>query len=192
MSVETPRETTDDGTTVDPVLEASEGSFPASDPPAWTGAVGAPTQADGVDDSGLYPVERRVREMLADGHSMDEIATALNRSTAHVRRIIGWSALDRERRRRRYPEALRRRVLDMRDAGLPHHVIARKFVKTPRFIKQVEGLARVVGEQSARGYQRGMNLLKSAADEARHAIARRQIDAAREPEHTEEPTAKGT
>ncbi len=169
----------------DPVLEASEASFPASDPPAWTGAVGAPTQRNELDDSGLFPVERRVRDMLADGRSIEEIASTLDRSTGHVRRIIRWSALDRGPSRRRYPAALRRRVLEMRQAGLPHDVIAAKFVKTPRFIKQVEGLARVVGERSARGYRRGLELLKSAADDARRSAAQRSR------QDTDDSTPKG-
>lgn len=162
--------------TEDRVAAASAASFPASDPPAWTGSVGAPTHSEGVDPRlhpHLTPLERRVRSMLSEGWSIDDIARALDRSPRHVRRIIRLSALERPRQRRRFPAALRSRVVDLRTVGESYRDIGRRFSRRPRSIKQIEGFAHLLSARTARSFERGLRLLESAAEDARAAIARR-------------------
>ncbi len=90
----------------------------------------------------LRPLERRVLAMQADGLDVAEIGRRLKRSPHHVERIIEWTRIPRTRPPvRRRPPAIERRVLDLRAAGESHEEIARRFRRSPGFIRQVEGLA---------------------------------------------------
>lgn len=90
----------------------------------------------------LRPIERRVLAMSAAGLDHREIAEKLNRSPRHVERVIGWSQIPRSRPpARRTPRAVERRVLDLRSEGESHDEIATRFKRSPRSIRQIEGLA---------------------------------------------------
>jgi DNA-binding CsgD family transcriptional regulator len=90
----------------------------------------------------LRPVERRVSEMRREGVSVDEIAERLKRSPDFVDRMLGWIEIPRNGpASRTASEAMERRVLAMRSAGEDHDQIGRRFGRSGRFIKQVEGLA---------------------------------------------------
>ena len=90
----------------------------------------------------LRPVERRVLALKAAGQTLDEIGAAFKRSPDHIGRIIEWSSIPRSGPpQKRKARALENRVLSFRRAGESHSAIAGRFNKTPRFIKQVEGLA---------------------------------------------------
>lgn len=90
----------------------------------------------------LRPVERRVTAMVASGLDHDQIASRINRSAAHVDRIIDWSRIPRSRPpARREPSAVESRVLELRSAGETHEQIASRFKRSPRSIRQIEGLA---------------------------------------------------
>ncbi len=80
--------------------------------------------------------------MAADGLRTEEIAEKINRSPAHVSRIMDWSQIPRSRPPvQRAPSAVERRVLDLRSAGESHEKIASRFKRSPRSIRQIEGLA---------------------------------------------------
>ncbi len=90
----------------------------------------------------LRPVERRVAAMAESGLDHEEIAGRINRSPDHVNRIMAWSQIPRSRPpARRAPRAVERRVLDLRSAGESHEKIASRFKRSPRSIRQIEGLA---------------------------------------------------
>jgi hypothetical protein len=102
-------------------------------------------------DTNLRALERRTLAMKADGLDATEIASRLRRSPEHVERILAWTELPRTGDSGdRVAPALERRVLALRWAGESHDTIAGRFNKTPRFIRQVEGLAH---------YRRAMELL---------------------------------
>jgi len=87
-------------------------------------------------------MERRVVAMSAAGLDHSEIAERIRRSPAHVEEVIGWSQIPRSRPpARRVHRALESRVLDLRSAGESHEQIATRFKRSPRFIRQIEGLA---------------------------------------------------
>jgi hypothetical protein len=93
-------------------------------------------------DTNLRAVERRALAMRADGLDTAEIAARLRRSPEHVERILTWTELPRTGDATGgVAPALERRVLALRWAGESHDTIAGRFKKTPRFIRQVEGLA---------------------------------------------------
>ena len=80
--------------------------------------------------------------MAASGLDHEEIAERINRSPAHVNRIMDWSQIPRSRPPAlRAPRAVERRVLDLRSAGESHEEIASRFKRSPRSIRQIEGLA---------------------------------------------------
>lgn len=99
----------------------------------------------------LRPVERRVLAMKEEGLSTEEIAGRIKRSPEHVERILEWSEIPRSRLpAQSSAEALERRVLALRHEGEGHEEIGRRFGKSGRFIRQVEGLAH---------YRRALELL---------------------------------
>jgi len=99
----------------------------------------------------LRPVERRVLAMRDDGMEATEIATRLRRSPEHVNRMIMWTGYPRTGpATSKSTHAIQERVLALRFGGESHDRIADRFRKTPRFIRQVEGLAH---------YRKAMELL---------------------------------
>ena len=90
----------------------------------------------------LRPVERRVLAMRDDGVHVDEIARRIQRSPAHVERMIAWTDIPRQGLRvRTSPTAIQRAVLRLRAEGESHAEIGRRFNRSPKYIRQVEGLA---------------------------------------------------
>ena len=90
----------------------------------------------------LRPFERRVLAMQAAGTPIDAIAIAFRRSVAHIERVITWSDIPRSGPApRRKAQALERRVLALRSAGLGYDEIAPRFRASPEHIRRVEGLA---------------------------------------------------
>lgn len=80
--------------------------------------------------------------MAASGLDHAEIAERIRRSPEHVRRILGWAEIPRSRPpASRAPRAVEQRVLDLRASGESHEEIARRFKRSPRSIRQIEGLA---------------------------------------------------
>ena len=99
----------------------------------------------------LRPVERRILRMRNEGVEVAEIAARLKRSPAHVERVIAWTMIPRSGpASRRSPRPLEQRVLALRADGESHERIGKRFRRSPRFIRQVEGLAH---------YSRAMDLL---------------------------------
>lgn len=98
-----------------------------------------------MDDQGLRPVERRVRQGLHSGLSQDELARRFGRSPGWVERINTWSEVPRSSSRPPATSPLRpleRRVLHWRHAGADHAAIGARFRRGAEFIAQVERLAR--------------------------------------------------
>jgi DNA-binding CsgD family transcriptional regulator len=90
----------------------------------------------------LRPIERRILAMRADGLGVAEIAGRLKRSPEHVERMIAWTEIPRSGPPpRRSPRPLERRVLALRSDGESHERIAERFLRSPGFIRRVEGLA---------------------------------------------------
>ena len=80
--------------------------------------------------------------MRDDGLASEQIGERIKRSAAHVERIILWTELPRTGPpSRRYSRALERRVLEFRSRGESYDQIGTRFRRSPRFIRQVEGLA---------------------------------------------------
>lgn len=97
-----------------------------------------------VDERVLRPIERRILEMRRSGASTSEIADRFKRSPAHIDRIIELAQLPGRRgssSERGGLRALERRVLRWRAKGLDHNEIGRRFQRSPKSIRQVEGLA---------------------------------------------------
>lgn len=87
-------------------------------------------------------MERRVVAMSAAGLDHGEIARKLNRSPAHVERIMEWTRIPRSQAPSgRAHRAVEQRVLDLRAAGESHDEIATRFRRSTRSIRQIEGLA---------------------------------------------------
>ncbi len=99
----------------------------------------------------MRPIERRVIAMRHAGMSFDEIGDRFCRSAQHVERIYRWSAYERDRSGgAKAWRAIGDRVLAMRSEGMSHEEIATRFRRTPRSIRQIEGLAH---------YRRALELL---------------------------------
>lgn len=99
----------------------------------------------------LRPVERRVLAMREEGVHIEEIARRFDRSPAHMERVIVWTDIPRTGpRARTSPTARQRAVLRLRADGQSHDEIARRFKRSPKYIRQVEGLAH---------YTQGLDLL---------------------------------
>ncbi len=97
------------------------------------------------DSSTLRPLERRVLAMRDSGMSTEEIARRFRRSPAHIERVMELASLpgrtgagDSNRGGLR---ALERRVLHLRNGGLGHDEIAKRFRRSPAHIRRVEGMA---------------------------------------------------
>lgn len=109
----------------------------------------------------LRPMERRVLKMQSEGTPVDEIATRLKKSPEFVERVVEWTRIPRVVKKRSGDlSPLERRVLALRHQGEDTETIARRFKRTERFIRQVEGLAH---------YRKGLGLMRVAADQARSA-----------------------
>jgi transcriptional regulator len=94
-----------------------------------------------MNQAHLRPVERRVLAMQDEGVHIEEIARRIDKSTAHVERVIAWTEIPRNGPSpRRTPTAIESRVLQLRADGESHAEIARRFKRSPKYIKQVEGL----------------------------------------------------
>lgn len=129
---------------------------------------------DQNDPQLLRPVERRVLAMRDDGLDVDEIADRLNRSPRHVRRMISWTEIPRRRPPAgRSARAMERRVIALRSDGESYEQIAERFCRSPRFIRQVEGLAYMRRGRDQNVFDRAMELLAKAGEEARRAARRR-------------------
>lgn len=101
----------------------------------------------------LRPLERRILAMRDEGVPLDEIGRRFDRSADHIERIIEWTTIPRTQPpSMRVADAMERRVLRLRFEGESHEEIGRRFRRSPRFIRQVEGLAH---------YRRGLELLSS-------------------------------
>lgn len=90
----------------------------------------------------LRPIERRVLAMRDEGQSVSEIAGRIKRSPGHVERMIVWTGIPRSGpAQRRSPRPIERRVLALRARGETHAEIGRRLRRSPRYVRQVEGLA---------------------------------------------------
>ena len=88
----------------------------------------------------LRPIERRIIAMLDEGLSVEEIAGRIKRSPAHVERILEWTRIPRSGPApRRFPRAMRTRVMTLRSEGETHEQIAERFQRSPEFIRRIEG-----------------------------------------------------
>jgi len=90
----------------------------------------------------LRPIERCVTSMHRSGLDPTEIGRRINRSSGHVERMIRWAAIPRtDPPAERSPRAIERRVLHLRGAGESLEAVAARFKRSPRSIRQIEGLA---------------------------------------------------
>lgn len=122
----------------------------------------------------LRPVERRVLAMHRHGIGTPEIADRFRRSPQHVKRVIEWTGIKRAQTpERRHPRAIEQRVVTLRDAGETYEQIGGRFKRSPRFIRQVEGLTHVVNGTTTTLVEHGAELLKDAAGQARDAATAR-------------------
>lgn len=109
----------------------------------------------------LRPMERRVLTMRDEGTPIPVIADRVKKSPEFVERVIEWTEIPRSGSDRESTlTPLESRVLALTAEGEDHETIARRFKKTERFIRQVEGLAH---------YRKGLKLITGAAREARQA-----------------------
>jgi DNA-binding CsgD family transcriptional regulator len=92
----------------------------------------------------MRPLERRITQLAAEGVTSEEIGRRFNRSADHIDRVLGLARLpgrtgqssDRDGLR-----AVERRVLSMRDNGLDHAEIGRRFKRSAAHMRRIEGLA---------------------------------------------------
>jgi len=90
----------------------------------------------------LRPIERVVLSMRGEGLGVEEIAGRIKRSPGHVERMFEWIDIPRSGPPpRRFPEAMRSRVMALLDDGESHERIAERFQRSPGFIRRVEGHA---------------------------------------------------
>ena len=109
----------------------------------------------------LRPMERRILTMRDEGTPIPVIADRMKKSPEFVERVIEWTEIPRSGSDRESAlTPLENRVLALAAEGEDHETIARRFKKTERFIRQVEGLAH---------YRKGLELITGAAREARQA-----------------------
>lgn len=113
----------------------------------------------------LRPIERRILTMKEEGKPVADIANRIKRSPEFVERIIEWTDIPRAgSRRETLLSPLQSRVLALAADGEDHETIAKRFKKSERFIRQVEGLAH---------YRKGLKLMNGAATDARSALQSR-------------------
>ncbi len=99
----------------------------------------------------LRPIERRVLSMHTEGVPVSEIGRRIRRSPEHVERMLAWTEFPRQRPPARTAAwAIHHRVLALRAAGESHEEIGRRFHRSARHIRQVEGMAH---------YRKGLELL---------------------------------
>jgi DNA-binding CsgD family transcriptional regulator len=108
----------------------------------------------------LRPVESRMVALRDSGVETAEIASRFRKSPEFVERVLFLTEIPRRRRSSgdRDLRPIERRILDMRAAGMEHDEIARRFRRSPRSVRQIEGLAM---------YREGMRLLQESADHHR-------------------------
>lgn len=109
----------------------------------------------------LRPMERRILAMKDEGTPIPDIANRIRKSPEFVERVIDWTRIPRSgNQRESVLSPLESRVLALSSEGEDHETIARRFKKSERFIRQVEGMAH---------YRQGLELISEAAREARQA-----------------------
>lgn len=109
----------------------------------------------------LRPMERRILRMRDDGISIDEIGSRLKKSPQFIERVLEWTEIPRRGKTRdAVLTPLESRVLALSSEGEDTATIARRFKRSERFIRQVEGLAH---------FRQGLDMIKNAADQARAA-----------------------
>lgn len=114
-----------------------------------------------TDHESLRPIERRILAMREEGVSIEEIASRLRKSPGFIERVIDWTKIPRSGNDRSSPlRPLEARVLALKAEGEDHEAIGKRFKRSGRFIRQVEGLAH---------YRKGLRLMSGAASEARQA-----------------------
>ena len=90
----------------------------------------------------LRPLERRMLHMRDQGLRVDEIARRVRHSPEHTGRIFEWMTIPRQQSpTRRIPRPIENRLLALRAAGETHEQVATRFKRSPKFVRQVEGLA---------------------------------------------------
>lgn len=137
-----------------------------------------------TDPEHLRPLERRVLAMRHEGMSIEEIARRFQRSPDHVRRILRWTTIPRSGPPKQLtPPAVERRVVAMRVAGQPYEHIADRFRRRPGSIRQIEGLTYFLRGTTQTVFDRGRELLRQNAAEAR--LRHRGIAGASKTHHKE-------
>ena len=93
----------------------------------------------------LRPIERRVLALKASGQTTAEIARRFKRGEDHIERIIGWTDIPRQPRKRRRDglRPIERRVLALRNDGLSHEEIGARFRRDAEFARRVESIAQM-------------------------------------------------
>lgn len=137
-----------------------------------------------TDPEHLRPLERRVLAMRQEGMSIEEIAHRFQHSPDHVLRILRWTKIPRGGPPRKLtPPAVERRVVAMRVAGDSYENIADRFRRRPGSIRQIEGLTYFVRGTRQKVFDRGRELLRQNAEEAR--LRHRAVAEASKTQHKE-------
>lgn len=93
----------------------------------------------------LRPIETRILAMRQAGLSDAEIGEKVRKSPSRVDMIAEWAQHPARgtgvQREDEVLSPLARRVLAMRAEGQSHAEIGERFRRTPRYVRQVEGLA---------------------------------------------------
>jgi len=116
----------------------------------------------------LRPLERRVLSMRRTGMSIDDIARRFRSSPDHMRRVLQWSTIPRNGPpKRQTPPAIERRIVAMRVGGMPYEQIAARLRRSQRSIRQIEGLTYFLRGSTQIVFDRGRDLLRENAEQAR-------------------------
>ena len=89
----------------------------------------------------LRPLERRVRQLVGEGVSYDEIAWRFRRSPGFIRRVSEFSQIDRSANKRAETPILRpveRVVRSSTERGLSTNEIASRLRRSPEWVRRVE------------------------------------------------------
>lgn len=125
-----------------------------------------------INHQHLRPLERRVLAMRSAGLSVEEIAERICRSPGFVERLMKWIDIPRNGPPQRLvPPAIERRIVTLRVSGETHEMIATRFGRSARFIRQVEGLTYMRHGLDILIFDRGRDLLKQAGAEARQSTS---------------------